>query len=481
MADDATLPFQLVAPKRRKTSELSRCVPDKRDQPLEEAGEAEEVGAGTEELFKELGLRRWLCTNAASMGMREPSSVQRACIPRALEGKDILGCSATGSGKTAAFALPILQKLGEDPYGVFCLVLTPARELASQVAGQFRALGKGINLECAEVVGGADYQRQAVTLTRRPHIIVGTPGRIHDHLRTHEDAGPSLRGLSFLVLDEADRLLAESFEGDLSGIIPWLPRNRQTMLFSATMTASIAQLREMTMRKAAQYIESGGRDGASPVPEKLSQRYCLVPARVKEAYVAHIASRLTEFAEGPSSGCLVFVKSCEAAQLVAEMLAELGISAAPIHAALPQRHRHASLHRFKSGAVSILVATDVAARGLDIPEVGLVLNRDLPRDPKDYIHRVGRTARNGNPGAALSLVSQGEVARLRAVEGELGHRLEQSDLREENVLKRLGRSFAAKRAASLRVNDPDGFQAHLQEYKSRKHRKKGGHATVREV
>lgn len=462
--------FQLVAPKRATWKLKQGGQQHGHDAASGEQGDrqVEEVRATTEELFAQLGLRDWLCANAASLGMRSPTKVQTATISHALAGKDILGCSGTGSGKTAAFALPVLHRIGDRPTSLACVVLTPARELALQVASQFRALGAGMNLDCAEITGGADFQKQAIRLKRLPHVIVATPGRMHEHLRSHESLSPALQDTRFFVMDEADRLLSESFEQELRDTVACMHPSRQTMLFSATMTDSIAQLRSMTLRKAAQYIESDHGGMRNQLPPRLLQLYSLVPSTVKEAYVAHIARNLSSF---DASACLVFARTCKSVQIVAETLTELGVSAVPLHSVLLQKHRHASLQRFKAGAVSTLVATDVAARGLDLPDVGMVVNHDVPKQPKDYVHRVGRTARNGKRGTAITLVSQKEVDLIKAVESEIGTQLTDANIKEDDALKSLGTVFAARRTACMRTSEPDGFQARLDVHKQRKRKR----------
>jgi len=462
MAGEANGAFRLVAPRVKRHRSEQR---ESRADPAVDCNGIEAAGAGAETRFAQLGLRRWLCRNALNMDIRTPTKVQKACIPPILAGKDVLGCSGTGSGKTAAFALPVLQRLGENPSALACLVLEPARELALQVAGQLRALGAGMNLDCAEIVGGSDFQSQAVQLKRLPHVVVATPGRLHEHLRTHELLSSALKNTEVLVLDEADRLLADSFEQELRYVVACMQPKRQTMLFSATMTESISQLHSMIMRKAAQYIESEQEGASNQLPPRLTQMYSLVPASIKEAYIAYIVSNLSLY---NATTCLVFARTCKSVQIIAETLAELGIASVPLHSVLPQKHRHNSLQRFKAGTVSTLIATDVAARGLDLPEVGLVVNHDVPKAPKDYVHRVGRTARNNRRGTAITLVAQKEIEKIKAVEAEVGTKLEEAGIKEDDALNRLGRIFAARRAATMRVSEPDGFQARLDKHKERK-------------
>nr|BAA91606.1 unnamed protein product [Homo sapiens] len=241
--------------------------------------------------FAELGLSSWLVEQCRQLGLKKPTPVQLGCIPAILEGRDCLGCAKTGSGKTAAFVLPILQKLSEDPYGIFCLVLTPTRELAYQIAERFRVLGKPLGLKDCIIVGGMDMVAQALELSRKPHVVIATPGRLADHLRSSNTF--SIKKIRFLVMDEADRLLEQGctdFTVDLEAILAAVPARRQTLLFSATLTDTLRELQGLATNQPFFW------EAQAPVStvEQLDQRYLLVPEKVKDAYLVHLIQRFQD-------------------------------------------------------------------------------------------------------------------------------------------------------------------------------------------
>jgi ATP-dependent RNA helicase DDX49/DBP8 len=422
--------------------------------------------------FRDLGLTEWLDKVCTSLGMTHPTLVQRGCIPAILQGRDVIGVAHTGSGKTAAFALPILQRLSKDPYGVFALVLTPTRELAFQLADQFRALGAGQTLKESVVIGGLDMQAQTKELARRPHVVIATPGRLRQLLSLDATLAPAFRRASFLVLDEADRLLEPTFESDLASIMQILPEERQTLLFSATMTRTLTELQTALLRDAYHFQAYEGLQTAGP---NLKEEYMLIPAKVKEVYLVNLLQSLEERRHVRSA--IVFAGTCRGCALLAALLEELNISATALHSGLPQKRRMAALDRFKGGSIPILLATDVASRGLDIPTVDLVINFDLPTLARDYVHRVGRTARAGRKGWSLSFVSQYDVELVQKIEQLTGKQLEKFDLEESEVLKGITQVYAARRAASLRVVDAEnktesGARGGLNTRKNKKNNKK---------
>ncbi|KAJ2607607.1 putative RNA helicase, partial [Coemansia sp. RSA 1804] len=345
--------------------------------------------------FAELGLDQWLVDSLSAMAIKQPTEIQRACIGPILEGRDVIGGAQTGSGKTAAFALPVLQRLSEDPYGVFAVVLTPTRELACQIAEQFEVLGKGAGVRVTVTIGGVDMVTQAIEMSRRPHIVVGTPGRLADLIQSSSDA-VHLQRVRFLVLDEADRLLTDTFAPDLDVIMRQLPKTRNTLLFTATMTSHILALRNKPA--APPFVHVCKSDVVTV--SSLVQYYMFVPSHVKEAYLVHllksnvgrlekrINTRLADDAAsdsgdddgqeggeaatvGKDKSIIIFVGQCKAAETLRVMLFELGFRVTALHSRMAQRERLASLGKFKAQAVRILVATDVGSRGLDIPSVDL--------------------------------------------------------------------------------------------------------------
>ncbi|MQM21583.1 hypothetical protein Taro_054628, partial [Colocasia esculenta] len=350
------------------------------------------------ETFADLGLSNWAVVTCKALNMKRPTAVQRHCIPRILSGDDVLGLAETGSGKTAAFALPILHRLAEERYGVFALVVTPTRELAYQLATQFRALGSSLEVRCTVIVGGMDVLTQAKTLMQRPHVVIATPGRIKLLLTEDPDMPRLFSNIKFLILDEADRVLDVGFEEELRVIFECVPKNRQTLLFSATMTKNLQALHALSANRSYFYEEYEG----FRTVDTLKQQYLFIPEHVKDVYLVHILSKMEDMV---IRSAMIFVSTCRSCHILDLLFEELGQSAVALHSHKSQSLRLAALNRFKSRQVSVLLATDVASRGLDIPTVDLVINYDIPRYPRDYIHRVGRTARAGRGGISLSFVT----------------------------------------------------------------------------
>ncbi|GAA97479.1 uncharacterized protein L969DRAFT_83780 [Mixia osmundae IAM 14324] len=436
--------------------------------------------------FDSLGLEPFLCRALDSMSIRKPTEVQAACIPPILQGRDCIGSAQTGSGKTIAFATPILQALAEDPYGIFALVLTPTRELAFQIADQFVALGTPINLQSTVVVGGLDMMAQATALRSRPHVVIATPGRLVDLMRSNQNEFSFAR-LRFLVLDEADRMLNPTFADELGYILAALPKERQTLLFTATVTDAITELQQKTPEsgKKEPFVHLAQAELATP--ENLRQLYVFIPTTVRDTYLYALLKNMSALTgqharprkrvrvepkkqphrkhgkkpqpvqesdeEGePLPQTILFASRCRLAAQLSVMLTELGIPNTALHSHLTQRDRLASLSRFRASAVPLLVATDVGSRGLDIPEVDVVLNYDVPRNPDDYIHRVGRTARAGRGGVSVSFVTEGDVDCVDGVEQRTGIRMAKLEMNEESVLEDLNKVSTAKRVALLQLS-----------------------------
>lgn len=413
--------------------------------------EMEEVQEEKEKSFKDLGVNEQLVEACDNLGWKNPTKIQIEAIPFSLEGKDIIGLAQTGSGKTGAFAIPILQSLLENPQAFFACVLSPTRELAIQIAEQFEALGSGIGVKCAVLVGGIDLVQQSIALGKRPHIVVATPGRLVDHLSNTK--GFSLRTLKYLVLDEADRLLNEDFEKSLDEILNVIPRERRTFLFSATMTKKVKKLQRACLKNPVK-IEVASKYSTV---DTLKQQYCFVPAKFKDCYLVYI---LTEMSGSTS---MVFTRTCDATTLLAYILRNLGFRAIPINGHMNQTKRLGALNQFKAGECNILICTDVASRGLDIPSVDMVINYDIPTNSKDYIHRVGRTARAGRSGVAIAIVNQYELEWYLQIEKLIGKKLPQFPAQEDEVLLLLERVSEAKRISQMKIKESGG-----------KKRRKGG-------
>jgi ATP-dependent RNA helicase RhlE len=357
--------------------------------------------------FEQLLLNKAILRALSKEGYQEPTEIQKAAIPEALAGRDVLATAQTGTGKTAAFALPILHLLNERteraPKGIRALVLTPTRELALQIDESFRAYGRYLPLRAAVVLGGVPSGPQIKALRKIPDILIATPGRLLDlasqgHLRFDR--------IEMLVLDEADRMLDLGFVRDVRKIVAKLPRSRQTMFFSATLTAEIARL-------ASDMLRSPTYVAASPpasVSGNISQKVLFVEQGQKLALLTRILK------EGNMGRTLVFTRTKHRADRVKRQLSSEGISVDSIHSNKTQGARQRALSSFDRGKIQVLVATDIVARGIDVEGISHVVNFELPGDPESYVHRIGRTARAGAEGTALSFCDFQEMAMLRAIE-----------------------------------------------------------------
>ncbi|KAI5614678.1 putative ATP-dependent RNA helicase DDX49, partial [Silurus asotus] len=400
--------------------------------------------------FESLGLSEWLVVQCRQMGIARPTPVQEHCMPAILEGRDCLGCAKTGSGKTAAFVLPVLQKLSEDPYGIFCLVLTPTRELAYQIAEQFRALGKPLGLRDCIIVGGMDMVTQGLELSKKPHVVVATPGRLADHIRSSDTF--DMKRLRFLILDEADRLLEQGctdFTKDLEVILSAVPAKRQTLLFSATLTDTLQELKSVAMNKPFYWEHKS----EVRTVEELDQRYILTPEKVKDAYLVSLIQKFQD--EHDDWSIMIFTNTCKHCQILTMMLREFKFPAISLHSMMKQKQRFANLAKFKSNIYKILIATDVAARGLDIPTVQVVINHNTPGLPKIYIHRVGRTARAGRNGVSITLVTQYDIHLVNAIEEQIQTKLKEYPIQEKEVLKILTQVNVTRRQCEIKLEATD--------------------------
>ncbi|OLN83700.1 ATP-dependent RNA helicase DBP8 [Colletotrichum chlorophyti] len=378
--------------------------------------------------FSSLNVRPWLVQSLANMAIKRPTGIQKGCIPEILKGRDCIGGSRTGSGKTVAFAVPILQRWAEDPTAIFAVVLTPTRELALQIFEQFKAISAPQSLKAILVTGGSDMRAQAIALAQRPHVVIATPGRLADHIRTSgEDTICGLRRVKYVVLDEADRLLDATGPGsmipDVEECLSVLPPSsqRQTLLFTATITPEVRALKDMPLKPGKQPVFVCEVDTQTlAIPATLSQLHLQVPVTHREHYLHTFL--LTD--GNVDKSVIIFCNRTSTADYLHHLLRLLEHRVTSLHSGLPQRQRVDNLGRFRAAAARILVATDVASRGLDIPEVALVINYDIPRNPDDYIHRVGRTARAGRKGTAVTFVGQRDVQLVLAIEERVGRQME---------------------------------------------------------
>jgi ATP-dependent RNA helicase RhlE len=371
--------------------------------------------------FEQLGLAPALLRALADYGYATPTPIQTQAIPLILDGHDVLGGAQTGTGKTAAFGLPMLQKLAElpKPQGLHrprVLVLTPTRELAVQVSDNLRSYAKHLRLNVTALFGGVGMQPQVEAFRRGVDVLVACPGRLIDHL----DRGTCKLGdVQMLVLDEADRMLDMGFLPSIKRIIKHVPHQRQTLLFSATFEPRIKALALELMNDPKQVQVAA----QNTVAETITHRAHPVDgAKKRDLLIDILAARHTE-------QVLVFGKTKHGCNRLAEQLEKAGLPALAIHGNKSQAARQKALSEFKTGKTRILVATDVAARGLDIPDLPLVINHDLPMVAEDYIHRIGRTGRNGATGEAISLVSPDEGGLLRQIQKLLGREIAMETVR----------------------------------------------------
>ncbi|KAI9775890.1 MAG: ribosomal RNA processing protein [Candelina submexicana] len=392
--------------------------------------------------FRDLGVIDSLCEACAVLGYKAPTPIQAESIPLALQGRDLIGLAETGSGKTAAFALPILQALMDKPQPLFGLVIAPTRELAYQISQAFEALGALISVRTAVIVGGMDMVPQAIALGKKPHVVVATPGRLLDHLENTK--GFSLRNLKYLVMDEADRLLDLDFRAILDKILKVLPRERRTYLFSATISSKVESLQRASLSNPLRVSISTNK---YQTVSTLLQSYLFLPHKHKDVHLVYL---LNEFA---GQSAIVFTRTVNETQRLAILLRSLGFGAIPLHGQLSQSARLGALGKFRARSRDILVATDVAARGLDIPSVDIVLNFDLPPDSKTYIHRVGRTARAGKSGHAISLVTQYDVEIWLRIEAALGKKQKEYEVAKDEVMVLSERVGEAQRDAIREMKD----------------------------
>ena len=406
-------------------------------------GTAPEAEDAKPKTFKELGVCDELCSAVAEMGWKSSTTIQSEALPYALQGRDLIGLAETGSGKTGAFGIPILQRLLLRPQPLYALVIAPTRELAFQIGEQLEAIGSRIDVRCTVVVGGVDMVQQQIALARRPHIIVSTPGRIVDHLENTK--GFHLRNLKALVLDEADKLLNMDFEKEINLILSVIPKERTTYLFSATMTSKVAKLQRASLSNPVK-LEVSSKYG---VVKTLLQSYMFMPMMYKDVYLTFVLNELA------GNSVICFAATCATCTRLSLMLRSLGFGAVPLHGQMSQPKRLGALARFKSNSRQILIATDVASRGLDIPAVDAVLNYDLPASSKDYIHRVGRTARAGRSGKAVNLVTQYDVEVYQRIEKMQGQKLARFPAEEADVMLLQERVAEASRFAQVEMRELD--------------------------
>ena len=343
-----------------------------------------------------------------------PTPIQNQSIPAAIQGKDIVGIAQTGTGKTLAFGIPMIQRLASSKGSG--LVLLPTRELALQIDAELRKVGNSLGLRTAVLIGGVPIRPQIESVRRNPHIIIATPGRLIDHLHQRT---VSLKSVNILILDEADRMLDMGFLPQIKEILRSVPKERQTMLFSATISPEI-------MSMASSYMKFPIRVEIAPTGttvDSVSQDIFIV---AKEAKVRLLKKVLSQY----SGSTLIFTRTKYGASRIARAIRQMGYSAAEIHSNRTFPQRKSALEGFKAGKYRVLVATDIVARGIDVIGIELVINYDLPSQAEDYVHRIGRTARAGMKGHAISFVTPSEQGEIRAIEWLIRKKLNVSTLSE---------------------------------------------------
>ncbi|RFC49563.1 MAG: ATP-dependent RNA helicase DeaD [Verrucomicrobia bacterium] len=408
--------------------------------------------------FSELGLSPQILAAVNALGFRTPSAIQAAAIPLVLEGLDLVGLSQTGSGKTAAFSLPALQKIRLSEYSTQALILCPTRELSIQVCEQILLLGANQGgLSVVPIYGGAPLDRQSRLLQKGAHIVTATPGRLLDHVRR---GSIDLSNVRMVILDEADRMLDMGFRDEVEAVLGALPEERQTLFFSATMSPGVDALIR--------------RFGRSPKTIKIQQDAATVQGVDQRSYVMRESSKvevLCRILEIDSPRlALVFCNTKRTADDCTESLLARGYQVDRLHGDISQIQRERTLNRFREGVIDVLVATDVAARGIDIDEVDAVFNFDIPFEPEDYVHRIGRTARAGRTGKAHTFVAGRGFGKIRQIEQYTGCRIVETPLpgREAVEAKRMDLIRDAVRE-NLALPDQPTYQAHLESLVSEGH------------
>lgn len=394
--------------------------------------------------FEELNLSEPILRAIDEMGYREATPIQERAIPVILEGKDVIGSAQTGTGKTGAFALPVLERFLASEKKERCLVLCPTRELALQVAENFEIYGKHLKFKTCVIYGGVGYGKQKAELKENPEIIIATPGRLLDLMNQRQ---VSLKKTGVLILDEVDRMLDMGFIDDVRKIIRSCPKERQTLLFSATIPEEVGRLSKWALRNPVEVTVGIRLSPADTV------RHVLLPVGALQKFDLLLAL----FSKMDTTRTLIFCRMRRGADRVARWLNEHGYQVAVMHSDLNQVDRQKALKAFKEGKLPILVATDIASRGLDIASVSHVINYDVPQHAEDYVHRIGRTGRASEEGEAYTLVSPDETSLVQAIEKFIDRPIEKEKL--PGFPYRYDPILATEKAAPLRKRRNRGFTA----------------------
>jgi len=358
--------------------------------------------------FEEYSIAQPIKQNLEKLGLRRPTDIQYKAIPPILKGEDVLAIAQTGTGKTAAFVIPVLHKLQQNKnrQGVKCLVMAPTHELAEQICSVFSGLAENMDIKTIAIIGGVEQDPQINQIQKGVDVVVATPGRLFDlvsqgHLK--------LQNTDILILDEADHMLDLGFIKDINDLIRFLPQKRQTLFFSATINPKIKKLAYSLVNNPIRIQISP----KNPVAKNIDHKVAFIEMDDKRAFLERLVN------ENPEAKILVFVRTKVRAERVKKAMERVKIQAETIHSDKDQKERNATMNNFKSGSSRLLIATDVSARGIDIPNVDFVVNYDLPEVPENYVHRVGRTGRGKNKGQAVSFCSTEEKEILEEIEGFL--------------------------------------------------------------
>lgn len=417
------------------------------------------------------GLDNWLSKNTKALQYKQATKIQETVIPHILQNKgNLIGISKTGSGKTASFCLPILNELAKDPTSVFAIIVEPTRELALQVIEKLQVYTIGFNLRMSMIIGGEDYITQLLDLDKLPHIIVCTPGRLADLL--NEDKISLIDNVKYLVLDEFDQLFNDTMIGKIEFISKKLQTNdnRVNLLFSATYsnddlpmtqiqeTLKISDFSNSSNEKtnneySVYYFDDIDITGlGNKTSDSLKETYLTVPSLLKELYLSNLLKTTCNIKK---NSMIIFVQTCSICQNLTELLNLIGFKVSGVHSKLNQKSRFSELKKFKNGETKVLIATDLACRGLDIQNVDYVINYDLPRNPVDYVHRVGRCGRLIEKGGGLSIsfITPVDVNLILEIEKYTNKKLTELEFNEEAAMKELSVVSQAKKMISVKLNN----------------------------
>ena len=399
-----------------------------------------------EETFEQMKLEKWIKKVIKYLSYKEPTEVQKYIIPQILNDKSVIAISKTGTGKTASFCLPIISELSKDPFGLYAIILEPTRELVLQVEEKLKLFSTGFNLRMCSIIGGEDYTIQLKELDKIPHIIIATPGRLVSFLENNYVK--LVQNLRYFVMDEFDQLLDETIKPDIDKIITYLPDDRITLFFSATIMQTKEELKKYLGKNDKEEIyyynnntdekledlikneneldktkeKDGNKKSSKIIPlkiknrinEDISLKYILVPQKLKEHYLLYLLRNRYK-----DTNTLIFVNHVKQCDFLYNLCKLFEIKVSHLHSKMTQKNRREDLQKFKGSMTNILISTDLASRGLDIKQCDLVINFDIPLSSLTFIHRAGRTGRIGNKGLCISLVSQYDVEVLNGIEEDL--------------------------------------------------------------